>query len=183
MWCKVIVFSSHSEGNSPKAWVLLAAPSPAKLTLALKVVILMHWSPAGSAKDKWHLADDAASFETLEIFHHQQKGRGKKCLLSYPVASMCLPTFGYPNKLPHGKKDAWILISCCYSKVNEKGAGRKAERLLHHSTFMTAPPYSLQGQYSSCSSWQACSRETGCVCFSMSSKHSLNRSDSLSEVH
>lgn len=125
MWCEVIiVFSSHSEGNGPKAWVLLTAPSPAKLTLALKVVILIHWSPAGSAKDKWHLADDASSFETSsEIFHHQQKGRWKKCLLSYPVDGVCLPTCGYPNK--HGKNMHGYWFPAVIARLIKRVLGEK----------------------------------------------------------
>lgn len=60
-------------------------------------------------------------------------------------------SFGYLNKLPDvgGKKGAWILISCCCGKVNERGAARKAGRVLHHGAFMTVPPCSLQGQVAS----------------------------------
>lgn len=112
----------------------------------------MHWSPSGSAKDKWHLADDATSFETSsEIFHHQHEGEGEKqCTLAYPVPRACLLTFGYLNKLPGGEKGAWILISCCFGKVNGKGTGQKTERVFHQRAFMTVPPYSLQGQVASC---------------------------------
>lgn len=91
-----------------------------------------------------------ASFETSsEIFHHQQGRNRKKCPFSYPVASVCLLIFGYLNNLPDGGKGAWILISCCCGKVNEKGARIKAERVLHHGAFMTVPPYSSQGQVAS----------------------------------
>lgn len=68
------------------------------------------------------------------------KERGKKCPLSYSGASVYLLTSGYLNKLCAGEEGAWILISCCCGKVNERGAGRKAERVLHHRPFMTVPP-------------------------------------------
>lgn len=78
-------------------------PFPVILTLAWKVVILIHWTLAGSAKDKWHLADDAASFGSpSEIFYHSRKV--KKCPLSYAVTSPCLLTFCYLNNLRDGGK-------------------------------------------------------------------------------
>lgn len=73
----------------------------------------------------------------------------KKSPLSYPVASVCLLILGDLNKLWDAEKGAWILISCRSGKVNEKGAGRKAERVLHHQAFMSPPPYSFQGQVAS----------------------------------
>ena len=66
----------------------------------------------------------------MEIFHHQQEG--KNVPRSQAAASVRSLTFGYLNKLPDEEEGAWILISCCYGKVNEKGAGREAERVLHH---------------------------------------------------
>lgn len=97
-------------------------------TLALKVVILMHWSLAGSFKDEQHLADDTGSFKTTLKIFHQQERKGKKCPLAHSVATIGLLTFGYLNKLPDGKKGAWILIPSYCGKVNEGGASWKAER-------------------------------------------------------
>lgn len=88
------------------------------------------------------------AFETPLKICDQRGRKGDKNALSlfYSVASIGLLTFGCLNKVPDREKGAWILISCCRGKVNERGAGRKAERVLHHGAFMTASPYCPQGR-------------------------------------
>lgn len=96
------LYSDHTGvWSGPKPGLLLTSPSPAKLTL--EFVILMHWSPAGSAKDKWHLADDAASFENYsEIFHDQEDEEEEICPVL--LSTWQLLTSGYPNLVPEEKK-------------------------------------------------------------------------------
>lgn len=59
-----------------------------------------------------------------KYFIPSRKWRGEKNL---PIDGVCLLAFGCLSKLIfRGEKNAWIWISCCCGKVNEKGANRKS---------------------------------------------------------